>query len=88
MFQFVCLVNLITIKRECQWIIQTIGEMLGSVAEPMAIALDWRSDNDPLEFGGIQKFSRLAEQASESNNTYMVNFIFVPKIKNQLYTLM
>ena len=30
-----------------------------------------------IEFGKIQKFSRLAEQAGESNNKYTVNYIFV-----------
>ena len=30
-----------------------------------------------IEFGEIQKFSRLTEQAGESNNKYSVNCIFV-----------
>ena len=39
-----------------------------------------------LQFGEIQKFSRLAGQAGESNNKYTVNCIFVQKSRND-YTL-
>ena len=41
-----------------------------------------------IEFGEIQKFSRLAEQARNSNNKCTVNCIFMQKINAQLYTLM
>ena len=37
---------------------------------------------DPIEFGEIQKFSRLAKQAGESNNKYTVNCIFVQKSRH------
>ena len=30
-----------------------------------------------IEFGEIQKFGRLGEQAGESNNKYTINLIFV-----------
>ena len=35
-----------------------------------------------FEFGEIEKFSRLAEQAGESNNKYTVNCIFVQKSRH------
>ena len=39
-----------------------------------------------VQFGEIQKFSRLAEQADESNNKYAVKCIFVQKSRHN-YTL-
>ena len=39
-----------------------------------------------FEFGGIQKFSRLAEQAGNSNNKHTVNCIFMQKSRHN-YTL-
>ena len=39
-----------------------------------------------IEFGEIQKFARLAEQAGESYNKYTANCIFVQKSRHD-YTL-
>ena len=42
---------------------------------------------ETVEFGEIQKFSRLAERAGELNTKYTVNSIFVQN-STQLYTFM
>ena len=40
------------------------------------------SDGPPFEIDEIQKFSRLPEQAGESNNICTVNCIFVQKSRH------